>query len=98
MSKDVRCKRLDKLTQEEARMATAEGLKATHGIDNKVGDVGDKVEGVDNKIQGVDIKIQGVDNKIQGVHVRVKDVGDQIAGAQNHVHLVIHTTPNVLCD
>ena len=67
--------RLDKLTQEEARMATAEGLKATHGIDNKVDDVGNKVKGVDNKIQGVD-------KKIQGVHVGVKDVGDQIAGAQ----------------
>jgi archaellum component FlaC len=74
--------RLDKLTQEEARMATAEGLKATYGIDSKVEDVGDKVKGVDNKIQGVDKKIQGVDNKIQGVHVTVMDVGDQIAGAQ----------------
>src|SRR6266566_3812079 len=67
--------RLDKLTQEEARMATAEGLVATHGIDNKVEDVGDKVKGLDNKIQGVD-------NKIHGVHVTVKDVGDQIAGAK----------------
>ena len=74
--------RLDKLTQEEARMATAEGLKATHGIDNKVEDIGDKVKGVDNKIQEVDKKIHGVDNKIHGVHVRVKDVGDQISGAQ----------------
>jgi len=81
--------RLDKLTQEEARMATAEGLRTTHGIDNKVEDVGDKVKGVDDKIQGVDKKIQGVDsqihgvdNKIHGVHVRVKDIGDQIAGAQ----------------
>jgi archaellum component FlaC len=81
--------RLDKLTQEEARMATAEGLKATHGIDNKVEDVADKVKGVDSKIHGVDKKIQGVDNKIRGVdnkihdvHVGVKDVGDQIAGAQ----------------
>ena len=66
--------RLDKLTQEEARMATAEGLKATHGIDNKVEDVGDKVK-------GVDYKIQVVDKKIQGVHVGVKDVGNQISGA-----------------
>src|SRR6266436_5364446 len=81
--------RLDKLTQEEARMATAEGLKAAHGIDNKVEDVGDKVKGVDSKIQGVDKRIQGVDNKIKGVdskihdvRVGVKDVGDQIAGAQ----------------
>jgi hypothetical protein len=60
--------RLDKLTQEETLMATAEGLRVTHGIDNKLEDVSDKVK--------------GVDNKIQGVHVRVKDVGDQIAGAQ----------------
>jgi hypothetical protein len=36
-------RRLDKLTQEEARMATAEGLKATHGIDNKVEAVGNKI-------------------------------------------------------
>jgi archaellum component FlaC len=74
--------RLEKLTQEEARMATAESLKAAHGIDTKVEDVCDKVEGVDNKIQEVDNMIQGVDNKVHGVHVSVKDVGDQIAGAQ----------------
>ena len=29
-------KRLDRLTQEEARMATAETLKLTHIVDNKV--------------------------------------------------------------
>jgi hypothetical protein len=60
--------RLDKLTQEEAHMATAEGLKATRGIGNKV--------------EGVCDVVKGVDNKIQDVHVRVKDVGDQIAGTQ----------------
>jgi hypothetical protein len=38
--------RLEKLTQEEGRMATAEGLRATHGIDNKVEGVGDKIAGV----------------------------------------------------
>ncbi len=84
--------RLDKLTQEEARMATAEGLKATHGIDIKVEDVGDRVKGVDNKIQRVDKKMQGVDNKIQGVHVRVKDVGDQIAGAKSRLSSHPHHT------
>jgi len=56
-------------------MATAEGLKVTHSIDNKVEDVVDKVT-------GVDYKMQGVDNKIHDVHVRVNDVGYQIAGAQ----------------
>lgn len=61
--------RLDKLTQEEARMAIAEGLKATHDIDNKVEGVGNKVKGVDNKIQGVEKKIQGVDSKIHGAQI-----------------------------
>ena len=32
-------KRLDRLTHEEARMATAEVLRATHAIDDKVAEV-----------------------------------------------------------
>jgi hypothetical protein len=44
--------RLEKLTQEEARMATVEGLKATHGIDNKVEVVNDRVKDVGNKLAG----------------------------------------------
>ena len=32
-------KRLDKLTQEEARMATAEVLRVTHAVDDKVAEV-----------------------------------------------------------
>jgi hypothetical protein len=36
-------KRLDKLTQEEARMATAQVLKVTHTIDDRVKVVDDKV-------------------------------------------------------
>ena len=35
-------KKLDKLTNEEARMATAEVLKATHTIDERVRDVSDR--------------------------------------------------------
>lgn len=63
--------RLDRLTQEEALMAAAQGLKATH-------DVGDKVQGVDSKVQGVDNKIQGVDGKVQGVDHRVRDVDNKL--------------------
>jgi threonine synthase len=36
-------KRLDKLTQEEARMATAQVLKVTHNVDDRVKAVDDKV-------------------------------------------------------
>ena len=53
-------KNLDRLTQEEARMANAEVLRITHSIrdgvksvDHKVGDVGNKVQRVDDKVQVV---------------------------------------------
>ena len=39
-------KRLDKLTQEEARMATAQVLKVTHTVDDRVKAVDDKVVAV----------------------------------------------------
>jgi hypothetical protein len=39
-------KRLDKLTQEEARMATAQVLKVTHTVDDRVKAVDDKVAAV----------------------------------------------------
>ena len=45
-------RRLDKLTQEEARMATAEALRATHTVDERVRRVADQVVGVDNKVTG----------------------------------------------
>jgi hypothetical protein len=41
-------KRLDKLTQEEARMATAEVFRATHAVDERVRAVDDKVAEVIN--------------------------------------------------
>ncbi|KAH9034405.1 hypothetical protein EDB83DRAFT_2525240 [Lactarius deliciosus] len=51
-------KKLDRLTQEEARIALAEVLKITHSVrdevkvvDNKVADVGDKVQCVDERVQ-----------------------------------------------
>ena len=53
-------KKLDRLTQEEARMANAEVLRITHSIrdgvkivDGKLEEVGDKVQGVDDKVQVV---------------------------------------------
>ena len=49
--------KLDKLTQEEARMAAAELLKITHSIDNKV-------EGMDNRMKGVDGRVQDINSKM----------------------------------
>jgi hypothetical protein len=52
--------RLDRLTQEEALMAAAQGLKATHDVD-------DKVEAVDNKVQGVDDRVRDIHDKMDVV-------------------------------
>ncbi|KAH9060128.1 hypothetical protein EDB87DRAFT_1728875 [Lactarius vividus] len=46
-------KRLDKLTQEEARMAVAQILNLTHGVDDKVTDVRNQLRDVDDKIHVV---------------------------------------------
>ena len=53
-------KRLDKLTHEEARMATAEVLRATHIVDNRVRGVSDQVVGVDDRVAGVAAKVSEV--------------------------------------
>ncbi|KAF8262488.1 hypothetical protein EI94DRAFT_707669 [Lactarius quietus] len=50
-------KRLDKLTQEEARMAAAQILNLTHAVDNKVTGVGNKLKEVDDKM---DVVIKGM--------------------------------------
>jgi hypothetical protein len=49
--------RLDKLTQEEHRMATAQDLRATCRVD-------DRVKGVDERMQGVGDRMKGFDDKI----------------------------------
>ena len=60
-------KKLDRLTQEEARMANAEVMRVTHSIrdgikvvDGKVDEVGDKVGDIGGKVKCVDEKVQVV--------------------------------------
>ncbi|KAF8470993.1 hypothetical protein DFH94DRAFT_847506 [Russula ochroleuca] len=50
-------KRLDKLTQEEARMAVAQNLKATHTVDERVRGVADTVVTIDNRVASVDDRV-----------------------------------------
>jgi hypothetical protein len=46
-------RRLDRLTQQEARMAAAQLLKITNAIDDHVKGVNDKVKAVDGKLVAV---------------------------------------------
>ena len=58
-------KRLDRLTQEEARMAAAENLKLTHTVDKRVEGIADTVITIDNRLAGVDDRVAGVDDRQQ---------------------------------
>jgi hypothetical protein len=58
-------KRLDKLTQDEVRMAIAQVLKLTHGVDDKVTRVDDGVKGVDDKVKVVDDKVSSVSDTVK---------------------------------
>jgi len=72
-------KRLDKLTQEEARMATAEVLKATHIVDSRVRAVADQVAGVDGRVISVKDRMACVDDRVASVDERVRSVDDKVA-------------------
>lgn len=70
--------RLDKLTQEEARMASAEQLKMTQNVDGKVMGVDDRVKVVEGKMKDVRDDVQGIGNKVQDVRGDVRDVSDKV--------------------
>ncbi len=60
-------KRLDKLTQEEVRMATAQNLKVAHTVDKGVREVVDTVVAMDDRVAGVDDRMKVVDDKVAEV-------------------------------
>jgi hypothetical protein len=60
-------KRLDKLTQEEARMAAAQNLKVTHAVDERVKGVADTAVAIDNRVAGVGKQVAGVGDQVTGV-------------------------------
>ncbi|KAI9432763.1 hypothetical protein H4582DRAFT_2061576 [Lactarius indigo] len=70
--------RLDRLTQEEARMAAVEALTMTRGID-------DKVDGVCETVQSVNTKVEGIDNKVDSVTQDVKENGVAMKQVVNQV-------------
>ncbi|KAH9178015.1 hypothetical protein EDB89DRAFT_1298231 [Lactarius sanguifluus] len=81
--------RLDKLTQEEARMATVEALTISRGIDDKVKNVDEKVEGVDGRVQGIGRKVEGVDDQVRCVNRQVRGV-DHKVGSVIRGELYLH--------
>ena len=70
--------RLDKLTQEETRIAEIEVLKITRGIDDKVNDVDEKLEVVEERVQTVYVKVEEVDEKVQSVDSKVQGIDHKL--------------------
>ncbi|KAH9000383.1 hypothetical protein EDB92DRAFT_1812732 [Lactarius akahatsu] len=81
-------KRLDKLTDEEARMANAVVLKVTHIIDEKVMEVGDGVKAVEKNVQVDGAQLHEVDENILGVGAKVKDVNGEVQVVNNSVKVI----------
>jgi len=89
--------KLDALTQEEARIASAELMKITHGMDGKVMGVDDRVKRVDERVQDVggdvqDVgdKVDEIDGRVQGLGSGVKDIGDSVQGVGDNVQRLDH--------
>ena len=78
-------KRLDKLTQEEARMAATQNLKATHIVDERVKGVADTAVVIDNRVAGVDDRVADVKDHVTGVSNQLASVDDQVASVNDMV-------------
>ena len=77
--------RLDRLTQEESRMAAAESLKVTHDVDAKVEDVHDDVQDVGNKVEIVDGRVQDIQGDVHDIATKVEDVDQRVQGIGSDV-------------
>jgi len=89
--------KLDKLTQEEARMAAAEHMRITRGVEEgvqvvrcEVEDVGKRVQGVDDKVEDVGKMVQDVDERVQD---RIQDVDDNVQDVNHKLDAANRLSP-----
>jgi hypothetical protein len=85
---DDALKRLDRLTQEEARMAAAQLLKVTNTIDNRVGGIADNVLVVDNRVATVHERVAAVGQSVAGANDRIACVNDRVKEVDDRVKAV----------
>ncbi|KAH9046647.1 hypothetical protein EDB84DRAFT_645807 [Lactarius hengduanensis] len=83
-------KKLDRLTQEEARMALAEVLKITHIVRDDVKVVDGKVESIGGKVEDMGDKVNDVGDKIQVVI----DDGKEVRLVATEAKSIIQQTAN----
>jgi archaellum component FlaC len=78
-------KKLDRLTQEEARMALAEVLRITHSVhdqvklvDGKVENMADKVQDIGESVADLGEEVADLSDKMEDVGEKVEDIGDKV--------------------
>ena len=81
-------KRLDKLTQEEVRMAVAQNLKATQAVDERVRGVANTVVAIEDGVARVDNRVACVDDRVSRVDDRVARIDDKVARVDDNVKVV----------
>ncbi|KAI0267983.1 hypothetical protein BGY98DRAFT_374158 [Russula aff. rugulosa BPL654] len=81
-------KKLDRLTQEEARMAAAQILKVANTVDDKVEGIANNMVSVDNRVAGIDDRVAAIDDTMKDVHDQVEDVIDQVKAVDAGVKAV----------
>src|SRR6266576_633816 len=89
-------KRLDRLTQEEAQMASAQLLKITNTIDSEVREIADNVLVVDDRVAGVDERVAAVDDRVAGVDDRVKDVDDKLVAVIDGAQCIFNQSSKIV--
>jgi hypothetical protein len=76
-------KRLVTLTHEEARVAIAQNLKATHIVDGQVREVAAGVVGIDDRVARVEDTVINVNERVAGVDDRVAIVDQRVKAVDN---------------
>src|ERR1700689_520557 len=71
-------KKLDRLTQEEARMAVSENLRVTHSVRDEVKVVEGKVESVDDKVEDMGGKVEEIADDVEDIGDKVEDMGNKV--------------------
>ncbi|KAH9007530.1 hypothetical protein EDB84DRAFT_212288 [Lactarius hengduanensis] len=89
-------KKLDKMTNEEARMANAQMLTITHNIEKKVDGVDEKVQEVGAGVNDVNEKLQGVDENVKVVDGKVQTIIDNGKEAATEAKLIMQTTAHLV--
>ena len=97
-------KKLDRLTQEEARVALAEVLRISQrvrdevkvvdgkveGVGDKVEDLGDKVVDMGGEVADIGDKLEDMGDKVEDIGDKVEDIGDKVQCVDAKVQVVIN--------